>query len=300
MSDKALISVVIPTYNHAHFLQSALQSVVDQSYTAWEAIVVNNYSEDNSVEVVNGFNDSRIKLINYKNNGIIAAGRNKGIFESNGEYVAFLDSDDVWYVDKLKVCIDKLNEGLDMVCHGEYWVKGTNSKRAIIYGPAKRARYRSLLFDGNCISTSATVVRKNVLEKVGSFCESPDIITVEDYDLWLNISKSGAKIGFVNKILGEFRIHDMNNSKEVLTNMSAEKIVIDKHISMLGQLSTMDKILEKRRVSLVYYSAGRGFYANQDYNSALLYFLKSWRTYPLILRLYISVLLSVYKSILNK
>jgi glycosyltransferase involved in cell wall biosynthesis len=299
VSDKPLITVVIPTYNHAHFLKPALQSVIDQSYEKWEVIIVNNYSEDNTVDVVDGFNDSRIKLINFKNNGIIGAGRNKGISESKGMYVAFLDSDDIWYVDKLKDCVDKLNEGFDLVCHGEYWVKKGCKKRAIIYGPECKARYRSLLFNGNCISTSATVVRKEFLEQVGSFCESPDMVTVEDYDLWLKLSKNGAKIVFIKKILGEFRIHDMNNSKAVITNMKAERFVIDKHISILGKLNPMEKLLAKRRKSLVYYSAGRGFHANQDYVSALLYFFKSWKIYPLIPRLYIAVLLSVYKIILN-
>jgi glycosyltransferase involved in cell wall biosynthesis len=298
MTNRPFISIVIPTYNHAHFLEEALQSVINQTYKEWEAIVVNNYSDDRTVEVVNEFGDPRIKLINFKNHGIIAAGRNKGISISSGEYVAFLDSDDVWYPDKLKECIKLLNQGFDLVCHGEYWVKKDN-KRNIIYGPEKKARYRSLLFNGNCISTSATVVRKSALDKVGRFCESSDMVTAEDYELWLKLSRSGAKIKFIDKILGEYRIHDANNSKAVITNMLAEQTVIDKHISMLGELNTIDTLLARRRKGLVYYGAGRGFHSNQDYMTALSYFLKSWTTYPFISRLYVAVFLSLYRAILK-
>ncbi|MBL1140635.1 MAG: glycosyltransferase [Proteobacteria bacterium] len=300
MRSEPLISVVIPTYNHARFLESALQSVVDQSYAEWEVIVVNNYSEDNTIDVVNSFNDSRIKLINYKNHGIIAAGRNKGISLSKGEYIAFLDSDDIWYRDKLKECIYLLNKDYDLVCHGEYWVTNSKNRRRIIYGPEKRAAYRSLLFDGNCISTSAAVVRKKALDKVENFNESPDMVTVEDYDLWLRLSKSGAKIGFVERILGEFRIHDMNNSKAVITNMLAEQAVINQHIQLLGELNTIDTLRARRRKALVYYTAGRGFYAKHDYISALSYFQKSWLVYPFISRLYVAVVLSIFKALLKQ
>lgn len=299
MHEKPLISIVIPTYNHARFLKLAIKSVLEQTCKDWELIIVNNYSDDNTIEVVNTFDDPRIKLINFKNHGIIAAGRNKGISISSGEYIAFLDSDDVWYPDKLKECIELLNQGFDLVCHGEYWVKKYN-KRKIIYGPEKRALYRSLLFDGNCISTSATVVRKNALDKVDSFCESPDLVTAEDYDLWMKLSKSGAKIGFIKTILGEYRIHSTNQSKVVLNNMLAEQSVINKHVSLLGELNIRDTVLIRRRKSLVFYGAGRGFHANQDYRSALSYFLKSWLVYPFISRLYVAILLSAYKVVLKK
>ncbi len=300
MHENILISVVMPTYNHARFLNAALQSVLEQTYDSWEVIVVNNYSEDNTVEVVNEIDDPRIKLINFENRGVIAAGRNKGISISSGKYIAFLDSDDSWYPDKLKECIVLLEKGFDLVCHGEFWVKEGRSKRSVIYGPEKKARYRSLLFNGNCISTSATVVRKDTLDKVYNFCESPDMVTAEDYDLWLKLSRSGAKIAFIKKILGEYRIHNANHSKEVLTNMTAERAVLEKHIAMLRPLSMYDKLLEYRRKSIVFYGAGRGFQSNNEYNTALNYFLKSFKIYPFIGRLYVAVIMTLYHKIFSK
>lgn len=89
-------SIVIPTYNHGHFIKQCLESVLNQTYTHWEIIVVNNYSEDNTVEVVESLSDKRIRLINFSNAGIIAASRNKGIELANGDWICFLDSDDLF------------------------------------------------------------------------------------------------------------------------------------------------------------------------------------------------------------
>ena len=296
---KPLTSIVIPTYNHAHFLKEALQSVIEQTYENWEAIVVNNYSLDNTVNVVNEFKDSRIILINYRNHGIIASARNKGISVSKGEYIAFLDSDDIWYKDKLQQCVDMLNKGYDLVCHGEYWITNRKYRRKVIYGPEKKARYRKLLFNGNCLSTSATMLRKSTLDKVGFFSESPNIVTAEDYDLWLRIARNGASFGFINSMLGEYRIHSSNNSKNVLNNMMAEQAVIDEHFSCLREFGISDAILTRRRKSIVLYSAGRGEHANQNYIKALHYYLKSWLNYPFLFRLYIAVLLTACKCIIK-
>ncbi|MDP2842393.1 MAG: glycosyltransferase family A protein, partial [Acetobacterium sp.] len=89
-----LVSVVIPTYNHAGFLREALESLVAQTFSDWEALVVNNYSEDDTLDVVEAFNDPRIRVENFRNNGVIGASRNRGIRLSKGKYIAFLDSDD--------------------------------------------------------------------------------------------------------------------------------------------------------------------------------------------------------------
>ena len=117
MNEKPLVSVVIPTFNHAPLLKRALDSVVAQTYSDWEAIVVNNFSTDETIDVVNSFKDDRIKLVNFKNNGIIAASRNQGIKLAQGKFVAFLDSDDNWYPKKLEKCVDRAMLGATLICH---------------------------------------------------------------------------------------------------------------------------------------------------------------------------------------
>ena len=85
------VSIIIPTYNHAKLLKKALDSVVAQTFTKWEAIVVNNFSTDDTIEIVDAFNDSRIRIINFSNFGVIAASRNRGLRDATGGFIAFLD-----------------------------------------------------------------------------------------------------------------------------------------------------------------------------------------------------------------
>lgn len=146
MSGQTLVTVVIPTYNHAEFLKRALDSVVAQTYKDWEAIVVNNFSTDNTIVIVESFNDERIRLINFRNNGIIAASRNRGIEAARGKYVAFLDSDDIWYPEKLQVCLDQAETGAQLICHGELWVNTDNSRREVMYDPPNGPNIRASCF----------------------------------------------------------------------------------------------------------------------------------------------------------
>ena len=110
-----LVSIVIPTYNHAPLLHRAIESIRAQTFTHWKAIIVNNFSTDDTVSVVESFSDNRIQLIDFANNGVIAASRNKGIELADGTYVAFLDSDDTWFPEKLEMCVGVLEKGADLV-----------------------------------------------------------------------------------------------------------------------------------------------------------------------------------------
>ena len=122
MTTKPYVSVVIPTFNHAKFLKKALDSVVAQTFQNWEAVVVNNFSTDNTIEVVNSFADPRIKLFNFSNNGVIAASRNHGLKEAAGDFIAFLDSDDVWYPNKLQKCVEQASAGYQSdSTHSDVW-----------------------------------------------------------------------------------------------------------------------------------------------------------------------------------
>ena len=121
MNDTAapLVSVVIPTFNQASYLGRALQSVLDQTYTNWEAIVIDNHSTDNTDELMTSFADPRIIYLKIHYNGVIAASRNLGIRAAKCEWIAFLDSDDWWRLDKLQVVFDCINDKVDLVYHDQ-------------------------------------------------------------------------------------------------------------------------------------------------------------------------------------
>ena len=124
MNKSPFFSVVIPTYNCADFLKRALSSVFVQTYQNFEVIVVDNSSTDNTEDVLNSFDDKRLTVKNVNNNGIIAHSRNKGIKNAIGDWIAFLDSDDVWNSDKLMKVKNaiKQNPKVILICHDEWHI----------------------------------------------------------------------------------------------------------------------------------------------------------------------------------
>jgi glycosyltransferase involved in cell wall biosynthesis len=293
-----LVSVVIPSYNYAHLIGRAIQSVLDQSYPYFEVIIVDNHSNDGTDEVIGCFNDSRIRLCKIHNHGVIAASRNMGIQQAQGELIAFLDADDLWYPTKLELCLEKINQGYDMVCHGEHWF-GDGCDRKVFYGPEARASYASLLFFGNCLSTSAVVLKRNLLLDINGFNEQAEMITAEDYDLWLRLARIGAKIGFVAEILGEYTLHAGNQTRSVLRNMEAVMYVVNKHFMTYPA----DKIrlfsIRKRR-AIILYGGARSLQDSAAYVQAWRYFFRSICTWPFLPKTYMAMALNLLHKRVDK
>ncbi|WP_319245422.1 glycosyltransferase [uncultured Propionivibrio sp.] len=284
------LSIVIPTYNHAHFLRAALDSIRAQTLSDWEAVVINNFSEDDTVAVVESYDDPRIRLVSFANHGIIAAARNHGLSLTQAPFVAFLDSDDFWYPEKLQRCMDKLAEGYDLVCHAEVWVGSGERRRTVHYGPETRATYESLLLDGNCLSTSAVVVRREWVERAGGFSVQPEFVTAEDYELWLKLARDGAKIGFVDEILGEYLIHEGNQSRAALRNMQAVMAVFENHRTALEGRTSARRM--HRREAVILYSGARGLQDSGQHRQAWPLFFKAVMRYPWVPRFYVAMLLN--------
>jgi glycosyltransferase involved in cell wall biosynthesis len=234
-----LVSVVIPTYNHAHFLGRALQSVFDQTYKNWEIIVVDNHSQDNTREVVLKFKDPRVVFLQIHNNGVIAASRNMGIREAKGKWIAFLDSDDLWYPHKLEICMNELRENpFNDVCSTDEMLidEITGNKKLLQYGPYHSDFYKTLLIKGNCLSPSATLVRKRFLNNNNIFFrENVEFSTAEDYDFWMMLAKAGAKVKFIHSVQGEFLIHKNNNSGQIEKHTHSILNVIKDHVYTLQE-----------------------------------------------------------------
>ena len=239
-----LISVVIPTYNHAEFLKVAIGSVLEQAYQNFEIVIVDNHSNDHTNEVVDSFNDDRIHLHKINNNGIIAASRNLGVDHAKGDWIAYLDSDDYWYPTRLQCLVDSMDGDLkyDVISTDEYKTNNlTGEKTKLIYGPLKGYKYRSLLLYGNRLSPSASLVRKGfLLENEVRFNESSDFVTVEDYDYWLQLALSDATFKFIHSIEGEYLVHG-GNSSGYLTLHKRNELYLLKHHVFNVQKFTSDK-----------------------------------------------------------
>ena len=138
-------------------------------------------------------------MVNLHNHGVIATSRTTKASAARRAVYRIPGSDDVWYPDKLVRCVAALETGCDLVCHGEMWSQDGVPPRRIVYGPAWRAQYSRMLYRGNCISTSATVIRKALLDRLGGFSEDPAMVTAEDYDLWLRIARNTNRLCFIPK-----------------------------------------------------------------------------------------------------
>jgi GT2 family glycosyltransferase len=158
------------------------------------------------------------------------------------------------------------------------------------YGPTEMATWRNLLLRQNCISTSATTVRKAVLDHVGMFDENPAFVTAEDYELWLKIAHAEYKMVFITDVLGEYRRHESNASSAVLKHLSAERAVVAKHLACDRSIS---RRLVRRRTARCTYTAGRGFAAAGRRRAALNQYLRSIATYPFELRTYAAIALLI-------
>jgi glycosyltransferase involved in cell wall biosynthesis len=191
------ISVVIPTYNRYDFLKRAIDSVLAQTYLCDEIIVVDDGSTDNTSQIKK--DTPNVTYIYQKNAGVSAA-RNSGINIAKNEWIAFLDSDDVWHVDKIQeqVQFHKEHQDIFISYTDESWVRDNKEVKI----PKKFKKIGKDAFLENIsycnIAPSSTLVHKKLFDTYGLFDEKLEVC--EDYDLWLRISLK-EKIGLVNKKL---------------------------------------------------------------------------------------------------
>ena len=191
-----LISVVIPTFNRAHVLERAIDSVLGQTYQNIEVIVVDDASTDETLVVLEKYWE-QVKIIHTRNNGVSAA-RNKGLKHCKGEWVAFLDSDDEWLPQRLEKQIEFIqsNPHVPLVHGEEIWIrrgKRVNPK----FKHKKGGGDQFIPSLGLClISPSASLIRKETLEKWKGFDE--EFVVCEDYDLWLKITAEH-EVGFIEE-----------------------------------------------------------------------------------------------------
>lgn len=252
-----VVSVVIPTYNQADLLHKALESVVNQTFLNWEAIVIDNFSQDNTHKTVEQFNDPRIRFEQFSNQGVIAASRNRGISLARGDYIAFLDSDDLWYPTKIMVCLHSMNLGADAVCHGLWICREGILGNKIIPKPGIHNCYQTLLYHGNTgIATSAVMIKKRCLDRFGAFSEDPDMITAEDYELWLRMSKNNLHWDCITEVLGEYMVHSKNASRDVEKQMRAEENIVVKYFKKIDSPSLTEHFNYRKRMMMLNFRAG--------------------------------------------
>jgi glycosyltransferase involved in cell wall biosynthesis len=228
------VSVVIAAYNCRDFILETISSVINQTFQSWELIIVDDCSSDDTSEIIASLSDNRIRTIRLdKNSGLPAKPRNIGIQAAKGEFIAFLDHDDIWSPEKLKIqinCLRKDPEAALIACPLK--ISSPDRKYNNTKTTPMRKHQAGYLYDKllqyNFIACSSVVVKASVLDEIGLFDEDPRVSAAEDWDLWLRIARR-YKTTFIPQTLGTYRMHGSGLSTET-KQIKRILYVIDKHI----------------------------------------------------------------------
>jgi len=231
MMDKSrLISVIMPAYNASLFIGEAIESVIQQTYTEWELVIIDDGSTDSTCNVVEPFlRDNRIRLIKQQNSGVSKA-RNTGVCNASGQWIAFLDADDLWLPQKLHLqmkCAEE-NRDLALVHTSAFRFRARLSEAEPISNPVydKSDPYKSLLMY-DFIITSSVMVSKECIKAVGCFDEN--LFGPEDWDLWIRIAKD-FKIYKVDMPLVYYREHPEGISKNYYRQFEQRMKVMKRYV----------------------------------------------------------------------
>ena len=245
MHNSVKFSIIIPTYNRAFFLNELLELLLLQSYKNFEVIISDDGSNDNTIYIVKNFQDKlNIKYIYNENWGGPARPRNIAIKNSSGEYLCFLDSDDLWHPDKLLFIYKNLEKKYDVYFHkflSDNKVIG-NFKLIPFYN-----ELTNLFINGNKIVNSSLVVKRTAVLNVNCFSENREIIGVEDFHLILKLAFKKYKFKKIQKIIGEYRINDSSISLDQIKQIYKTRILYKEYYKYFSK-----KIIEKNKSLLMY------------------------------------------------
>lgn len=232
---KPLVSAIIPNYNYARYVGEAVESALGQTYPNIEVIVVDDGSTDNSLEVLEQYRD-RIKIIEQKNSGVCVA-RNRGVAESTGEYIAFLDADDVWLPEKIAVQMNEFEEAPEAAfanCGMQLIDLDGKPLGSLVEG--KSGNVSSTLLSFNEPATvgiaSTGLVSRKMFETVGGF--DSRLSTAADWDFCFRLSASGDFI-FNPKPMVKYRMHSSNMHGNIAVMEKDMVLCFDKAFSEVGE-----------------------------------------------------------------
>lgn len=271
------VSVIIPTYNRAHLIGRAIQSVLNQTYKDFEVIIVDDGSTDNTEDIIKEFQkkDKRIKYIRHDKNKGGSAARNTGIKVARGEYIAFQDSDDEWLAEKL----DKQMEVFKSVSaevgivYSDMW-RITGNKKRYFYSPKimpkdKIIHEQALDYGVSNIGIQTSLIKKEVFEKAGMFDEKlPRFI---DLEFFIRLSKYYYFFHIEEPLVNYFDA-DKGISSNVMALITARKLILEKYFE---DIKKDKKILAKHFLGI-----GASLCINGETEEGESYFAKALRVFP--------------------
>lgn len=269
------VSVVIPTYNRADYLQEAIDSVLAQAYTDYEIIVLDDGSTDNTKEALAHYKD-KIKYFYQENRGPTAA-KNSGMQKARGEYIAFLDDDDLWLPEKLAKQVEALdnNQKLAFVCSGSYVIDSSGQRIDEWKKVTQNQETFSNLYEANFVFTLTVMIRRKCLAATGLFDENLSI--VQDYDLWLRLAKR-YPFAYIALPLAQYRKHDSNVTKNIPQRLKEHLRIVNKK-EIAGDLSFIKRRIRTAKVYILFAAT---YYAAKNFKKAGICYLNAVLTFPFI------------------
>lgn len=215
ISEENTVSIITPVYNAEKYVALSIESVLKQSYSNWELILIDDCSTDSSLDILElyAMENTRIKLIKLEHNSGVSAARNKGVSAATGRFIAFLDADDIWLPRKLELQIEAMCKNNISLCFSSYYTIDHNGKRNGLRIPPKTTTYKKMLFT-NHIGNLTAIYDTAFYGKV-YFSN----IHHEDYLYWLSILKDNTHAVSIKEPLAEYRVFSSSlsgNKKKVV------------------------------------------------------------------------------------
>lgn len=262
-----MITVIIPVYNREKVIQKSINSVLKQSFSDIEVLIIDDGSSDNTLRIISDIKDKRIRLISLKNNSGATVARNIGLKEAKGEYIAFQDSDDYWFPNKLEEQIKFLDsEDADLVACSMKTIDGEKMSMVENLSIHGSRVYKEDLFPQNFISTQTILAKKEVFRHY-KFDEN--ISRYQDWDLVIRISEK-YKIFFDENIYVEQYIQTDSITKNMSKSFDSISKIVEKNQVFL------DSQLDKK--AGMFYWLGLSKRAMKE--KSLYYFFESFKMKP--------------------
>lgn len=217
MDNMPLVSIIMPAYNSEKYITDSINSVIAQTYKNWELIIIDDCSIDDTARIASEFqiNEPRIYLYKNRYNCGVSETRNFGISIANAQWIAFLDSDDIWDTQKLEIQIKyALENHSDFLFTGVVFIKEDGTSLSWIMNVPQIVSYKQLL-KHNIISCSSVLIRKELIENIGMH----DDRTHEDFALWLSVLKNGNKACGIDEPLLSYRLSEGSKSGNKLKSI---------------------------------------------------------------------------------
>ncbi len=278
------ITIITPTYNRASFLKRAISSVLNQTFTNFEMIIVDDCSKDNTEQVVKSIDDNRIKYIKLESNRGPAGARNIGIDAAKGLYISLLDSDDEYLPNKLELQINKVRElpkEVGVVYCGYLIVYEPDTIHGQVQPKLKGDLFETLLMH-NCIGSPTALIRKECFDTCGLFDDS--LPSYDDWDMWIRISDK-FKFDYVDEPLAKVYTHGEQTSTNINSTIKVRELLFKKYRKLICK--------NPKTASYLLQRLGFLYYLNNDMLTSLKYYLQSIAANPKDNDNYITLLTAV-------